>query len=462
MKKRAVKLEEKGSQLLSENDFQGAEKAYQMALEIQEDLSTRNNLALAIFAQDDPKRALQSLEPNLIIDPSRNNPFSYALAAQILSSLNREEEARLQLKQAIELFETRVKSPLDKNKMLFTREYTVIIMKAAASLNDHHLVYDLYRRWKSYHTTYYNRYLAGIAAFNLGQYTRAASLWSSIKELGEKALLMQQVALLVERGVVPPFSLEYQEKSNEKILAEIAQADQDEEARARIMESGMMRMLLLSIVISPNVEEKMISSPLETLIVYSGSWGKELGLNIIKSTAVPDRIKYSSASCLVQCGALPKDAPVSLVLNGKETQIEIRAIDIVSDEDPKVDAVVAQAKRLKEEGQFIEAIDLLKDYLLNGKFHASILMVLSNLYRATGELDEALLLLNNLEGVFEDEPGVMFNLAALYLQKNDLKKARQYFERIDPTEESRDFKDKYRILEKHIQNSERSHGHKAP
>ena len=82
-------------------------------------------------------------------------------------------------------------------------------MRGAAALKDHRQVYDLYRRWERCHVNWENRYLAGVAAFNLGRYRRAASLWGALQDTGPYALHMQQVAFLVERALIPPFELEY-------------------------------------------------------------------------------------------------------------------------------------------------------------------------------------------------------------------------------------------------------------
>jgi hypothetical protein len=52
-----------------------------------------------------------------------------------------------------------------------------MIMRAAGKLGDDRQVLDLYKRWQSHHVSWENKYLAGIAAFNLKRFRQAASYW---------------------------------------------------------------------------------------------------------------------------------------------------------------------------------------------------------------------------------------------------------------------------------------------
>lgn len=454
MKSRGEPLEEKGLQLLSENDFQGAEILFAKALSIQEKVRSRNYLALAIFMQKDLKRALTILEPNLSLEPSRATPFSYALMAQIQAEGNRVEEASHWLNKAIAMFERRIEDVKNEEEMSATREDTIRLMQAAGSLGQHGQVVHLYRLLKK-QTTYYHHYLAGIAYFNLGDYSQAASMWSSVKEMGEAALWMEQVALLVDEGIVPPFTLEYVETSKDQLFRELTESANDERAMFSIVEHGMVRMILLSFLVHPQGDGKKTDYPIETLIIYGGDWGRELGLNILESSVFPTDLKLSAASLLVQCGALPEDAPISMVIDGRETSVKMQKIEISFDNGPEIEEVVAKAKRLDRQGCLSEAIIFLEKYLPEGKFHPKILLVLSNLYRKANELEKALSILQTLEEIYEDEPSILFNLAALWLQKEDMMRARHYFHQLDPRRENQEFKHQYMILKEEIESRER-------
>ncbi|MGB9921039.1 MAG: hypothetical protein ACPLPT_10030 [Moorellales bacterium] len=105
----------------------------------------------------------------------RANPFTYALASRICCSLGREEEGRRWLNQAVRSFEAglaEMRRTLGHLPQFF-REYTVSIMQAAADLKDHQQVFELYRRWEPHHLSWENKFLAGVACFNLGRYKRA-------------------------------------------------------------------------------------------------------------------------------------------------------------------------------------------------------------------------------------------------------------------------------------------------
>ncbi len=104
---KAEELVSKGRGFLEKGDFRSAEKAFAAALEMDDDIPTRNNLALAVFMAGEPRRALEILEPYL--DPEKGdagaNPYTFALAARIYCSLDQEDQARRRLQQAIQSFE---------------------------------------------------------------------------------------------------------------------------------------------------------------------------------------------------------------------------------------------------------------------------------------------------------------------------------------------------------------------
>lgn len=137
-------------------------------------------------------------------------PLHLRSGGQDFCSLQQKEEAPRRLQQAVRAFDEglaelrRGRPAQDPGSFC---EYTAAIMRAAADLGEHRYVFDLYRRWEPYHVSWESKFLAGAACFNIGRYRRAAALWGSLGDLHRLFVGMQQVALLVERGVIPPFEM---------------------------------------------------------------------------------------------------------------------------------------------------------------------------------------------------------------------------------------------------------------
>ena len=93
MDKTIVKLVEEGHALIEKKDLPGAEKAFRKALELEEDGTVRNNLALVVFHSGDSEQAFAILEPNLGA-LAGGNPFSFGLAAQILADLGQKSSKK--------------------------------------------------------------------------------------------------------------------------------------------------------------------------------------------------------------------------------------------------------------------------------------------------------------------------------------------------------------------------------
>lgn len=145
---------------------------------------SRNNLAVCRFRQGDPSDALRILKVNL--EANAPNPFTHALAAQAAAALGRAKSAEECLNRAISDFELGIEIFLSEGLPLAKSwcEYTVLIQRAAGDLGHHHLVLDLYHKWKEYHVNPENQFLAGVASFNLGHFRKAISLWKSLVQSG--------------------------------------------------------------------------------------------------------------------------------------------------------------------------------------------------------------------------------------------------------------------------------------
>ncbi len=391
---------DQGIELLQKKDFPGAEQVFTALLELEEDVSARNNLAMAIFLCGDAARVLAVLEPNLDLAQPRGNPFSFALAAQVLAALGRREEGRRHLDVAAALFE-RGKAYLEEMGIdrKSWHEYTITIMKGAAALEEHRLVFELYRRWERYHVSWENRYLAGIASFNLGRYGRAASLWGSLAQVGRFAMHMQQVAFLVERGLIPPFFLGYESLDSKdlKRMAQEAVREQSDAALARYAGSSAVRMALLSYLFSPEIAEKEIKGIMLPLILYGGEWGEAFGRRLLEAGGVPREFKLCAAFALVQRGIFKPGEPIPVIIDGMEQTITFTQKEVSLEPDPELDKLDQQARDLRKRGLYEDAVILLEPLFEQGRFYPPAMLTLATLYRDLKRHDQARKVLETME-----------------------------------------------------------------
>ncbi|AEG15290.1 Tetratricopeptide TPR_2 repeat-containing protein [Desulfofundulus kuznetsovii DSM 6115] len=454
---KAEELVSKGKDLLEKGDFRAAEKAFAEALKEDNAVPTRNNLALAVFMAGEPRRALEILEPYL--DPEKEDagatPFTFALAARIHRSLGQEEQARRRLQQAVRSFEeglSKLRRSLGQVPYSF-REYTVTIMLAAADLGDHRQVFELYRRWEPYHVSWENKFLAAVACFNLGRYKRAATLWSSIAQVSRLFSGMQQVAFLVERGVIPPFEMSYERYSMEKMQEMMEEAATSEEARRRYTQDGFFRMMLLAWLLEGD-SSKNAAQGVYTLVYYGGEWGEKLGRQVLEYPGFSPSLKFAAVDALMARGILREGEPVPMFIDGERRLVEIKKTPVLMEPDQELDKIVDRAIKLRDEGKIDIAVELLRGLHREGKLYPRAMMTLANLLRQKGDLDEALNIMEMLEEINPDNPVFLFNLSSLMLEMGEIEKAREYFNRIDNPEFEKEFAENLKILEREIERYE--------
>ncbi|RKO66954.1 tetratricopeptide repeat protein [Desulfofundulus salinus] len=454
---KAEELVSKGRAFLEKGDFRAAEKAFADALKEDEAVPIRNNLALAVFMAGEPTRALKILEPYLDLEKGNTmaNPFTYALAARIYCALGQEEQARRHLRQAVQSFEAGL-SVLGRrleNVPHSFREYTVAIMHAAACLRDYQQVYDLYRRWEIYHVSWENKYMAAAACFNLGRYKQAATLFSSLAQVHRSFSMMQQVAFLVEWGVIPPFEIGCEPYPHKIIQKMVKEAATSEEARRRYTQEGLFRMALLSALLEDE-GSKTAELAVHTLVYYGGEWGEKLGRQVLEYPGFSASLKIVAAEALTARGVLREDEPIPMFIDGERRLVKLKKTEVIMEPDEELDRIVDRALQLKKEGQIDEAMKLLEDIYQQGEFYPRAMLDLANLLRQKGELEKALGIMKILEDVDPDNPVFLFNLSSLMLQMREIGKAREYLDRIDDEEFKKEYNEKFKMLEREIERYE--------
>jgi uncharacterized Zn finger protein/superfamily II DNA or RNA helicase len=420
-----ARLEGQSREFLEQGKFSQAEKILVKMLKMEDSHVLRNNLAMARFLQGRPEEALQTLS----LQEGRGNPFAKSLATMCFIELGQLQEAKKQLHEAVREFERGLTAMRTRGTAVLRswQEYTVMIMRAAGKLGDDRQVLDLYKRWQSHHVCWENKYLAGIAAFNLKRFRQAASFWGGSPELGY-APGLQAVALLADRGAIPPFSLEYEvitARHTENILNHIREDNLPE-----LLKRGLVRMSLLLTVVHENKDERQAAATAEMMITSGGEWGKQLGREVLESALFPAHVKLSAAMGLVKAGVFRENEDIPILLDGKRQLVRINKTMVSQALDDEEKKLYENALRLRAQGKNSEALLLLQGMLDRGVTFPPALLMLANLYRTEEMPDKAKMLFDILESVDPDNPYFLFNIAGFWLESGELAKAREYAERI--------------------------------
>jgi tetratricopeptide (TPR) repeat protein len=446
-KTKLEKLYAKGRQLLDQGNIEGAKEHFYKVLQQDENVYVRNNLALTYHLAGDWNGALSVLEPVLsgVKDLGEPNPFTFALASMIYSASGNEFQARSYLKQAIEQFNHQLSLYKSAQVPVFFLEYTIIIMRAAAQLKDHRRVYDLYRRWRDLHVSWEAHYLAAVACFNMRDYKKAIRFWEKAGTTFLPADGMSQVAVLVMKGEIPYFEMDYEIYTKQELAEMLQKAKVSEEYRRQLMKNGYFRMLEIDMFLSS--DEDSATNGLQELINLGGEWGDELGRRVLNSRLYPAQMKAMAAQALAEKGVFSLGDPIPAVIDGKKTHIKITQQEIIAERDEKLDEIVSDAIRLKNEGKLEDAIKLLDDLMQKGQLYPPAMIDLANCYRLKDEKEKALELFKIVEKVAEDYPAFLFNYSALLMEMGNVQKAREYFKRIKRPGHNKEFEHKLKLLE---------------
>lgn len=435
---RAAALDKKGRALLQEGRYGEAAEVFREACRLDDSPVLANNLATACFYGGDAERALEALAPN--IEPGAPfNPYAHGLAAQILASLGRGAEARAELRDAVRDFEDGLAALRREGAVPRSwKEYTVTVLRAAGSLMEHRLVYDLYRRWQGLHVEWECAYLAGVAAFNLKRFAQAARHWAAAGEMGRLSGAFQRVALLADRGRIPHFSVEYELPTVDRLSSLATAAAASEEERRRYAGRGMVRLYLLAGILDPEAEDGMVRFGVHTLVTYGGDWGRRLAQDLLDAGDVSLAVKIAAVGALVEIGVYQLDEDIPVTVDGRKETIRVQKVAVAEEGDAELEEAVARAGRLRAEEKYEDALAVLEDLQVKGRLYPPAMMMQANLYRRLGRTKEGRRLLETLEEMYPADPAVLFNLAGMWYELQDPAKARSYLERLDESLEGRE------------------------
>ncbi len=432
-----IAIQEQATRLMDQHRFAEAEQVLSEVMTEFDGPVLRNNLAMAVFQQEEPQRTLDILAPCL--DPEREDmaptPYSWALASRALAQLGREEEANGHLRYAEAFFQDALNAfraeKIDEAALQHWKEYAVSIIKAAAELEDHDLVLELYQRWKTEFANWESTYLAGVASFNLQRYSKAASLWADLGREWSMGYQFQRVAVLVGQEVIPPFTLNYKLRTLDELQQLIEQIIRDEAYLTEALQDTCMLLFLLSMTQDPEVEMAFRQDMVTRLVLRGDKWGEELGLRLLKSPAASTPLKVAAAQGLVEKGVFQPGEPVPMVVDGEERAVEIKTLQVTDTPDRETKKDMEEARKLREKGDLEGAIEVLKAACHRDTFFPPAAINLSNLLRQVDRLDEAETYLRMVEEVFPDDPAVLLNLSGLLYQQEAFAEARAYLDRLE-------------------------------
>ncbi|MCR3921204.1 MAG: tetratricopeptide repeat protein [Firmicutes bacterium] len=440
-----TKQEEKAHQYLNDGEFGKAKQLFSEVYDVNGSAVTLNNLVLATFKLGKVKEALELVEENIQAH-ALFNPFAHALAAEMLVVLGRVDEAKQQVTQAILDFDhglakLQAEGVGDVNAWL---EYAVVVMRAAGLTGDHRLVLGLYKRWQQYHLPVYSEYYAGVAAFNRKRFKLATSYWSGIHM--DFAPDFAMIALMCERGVVPPFPFAYED---EKIAA-VDFDETDMEARAAYMNKAPMRMRLLRTVFHPEVSLDSAEGALMTLIQYDNNWGTQFGLNLLDTSSIADPLKIVVAQELVALGVFGFGEPIPMYIQGKQRVVEITQREVILEADYDLEALYEKARALLAKGDIEAALSIVEEIYHEEIMYPPMMMLLANLYRRQERFLEAKDILEILEEVDPDDPALLFNFSGLWLQLDQFEKAQAYVKRLKNCKLDQEWRARLQMVEEQL------------
>jgi tetratricopeptide (TPR) repeat protein len=321
-------------------------------------------MAMAYYLAGDYDTCLRSLQLNLA-DGAVLNPYAHSLACLALVKTGRLRDARTQLEKAIKEMDEGLKAQARSGVSLATwYEYAVIILRAAGTLQDHRLVYELYNKWRSRQSNWESAYFGGVAAFNLKKYRQAASCWASIANFWRPLMTMQQVAMLADRGNIPHFTLDYVHIDRDKIMKMAEDAAGDPVKMQQMFSDSTVRLLYLIIVLDEEMDIKPRKIFLSYIIRYGGEWGCRMGKDWLLSPTINDELKTAAAMALVETGVIQPGEPMQMYIGNQQREVYLREYILSPETEAKMARVYEKATNLARSGKIEEAARLLEGPLL--------------------------------------------------------------------------------------------------
>lgn len=417
-----------GNAHLQKAEYMDAARELNQALEIREDIYTRNNLTLCYYYMQQAETGLKVLQANLLTSDEQpfHHPFSHSLAAILLHSLGRGDEAGQHLRLAISGY-SEGSEILSEAGLPFDSvgAYLSIMMQAAGELGMHGLVLELFNKWKKDYVSWECFHNAAVAAFNLGEYKAAAALWSVISQQVPLCESMPQIAAMVGSGLIPAFAMEYRAVSKQELYRQLQAALGNAEAEQRFIDQGNARMALLGYIWSNDsvINPESAFAVVNALIAWSGPWGQDLGHRLLRNDALNPVIRRATAECMLEIGAMTSDELFDLEIEDDKQDINLELLQVSYSSE--MESLYEEAWSLIERGDVETALQMWETkFETEGKLYPPAMLSMVEIYLGTERFDDAAFMLDLLDKVNQAEQGVFhndicFNRAFLaYFQSN--------------------------------------------
>lgn len=271
----------------------------ELVLDPQEAADYREEAALKLIEEENYQGAWEKLAKNLE-ESLRPRPLSFALAAAVMCVLEEEEKAQKYLETAMYdllLFARQQKELLkdEKSELVFIKMLAAIstITSILEERGDHQEIYDLTCRLLKVLPGFFPaEYMKSVAAFNQGEYEAAISLW---KEWGREDKIFKdvaEVADMVVKKLVPPFTLDYMpvlidyEYYDEMISFYLNNPLNSD----LLLQNGSLKMYLLITLFSKDSPNELKQRIIRKLEKSRDEWAWQLLQNIAKNSELGKKI----------------------------------------------------------------------------------------------------------------------------------------------------------------------------
>ena len=317
---KALFLASEGRALLVQNEIVQAEQLFSLALEYQEDMYIRNDLAYCKLVLEKYQEAIDVLQP--VIANDFINPFGNIIAAEAAYHLGDQINTRRFIKQAVDQFEEGIKSSfLGHDLTPNWQQLTLVIKDVAGMAGEHRLVISLFNRWKQYLAHDEDIFQVGVAHFNLGQYQAAIKYWEKIEQNEQWSLLKDYIegAKILQRISVPAFELEYLTPFHLMTTYQLSEHALGE----TFEELGVVKLLLIAKLFKDVPAENQQQIQAILILTTLDKWGIDFAKQILTSKDYPYSWKVATLFCLVSKGYFNYGDQVSLIIDGRSQTIQI-------------------------------------------------------------------------------------------------------------------------------------------
>ncbi|MFO8059463.1 MAG: CDC27 family protein [Bacillota bacterium] len=436
----AIRLMEEGLSQLKAEEYDEAEDSLKRALSLCPAPPVINNLATCYLHSGKYEEAVAVLEPNLLdLAP---NPFAHATAARCLVALGRPREAAAAAETAVRHFEAgRPTRPgwMMRREGAEWYEYVVPILKAFGDLGEHRRVWQLYQDWQTGIREPIAHFYAGIAAFNLGRFSRAEAVWRRLKapewDFVDPFCFM---ARLRGSDDVPVPVLNY-ETPFAKVHEMVSSLGEDENWE------GVVRwfvahpadlMIVLSTMFSGGKAQSQIAA-IEYFVEYGGEWGEQFGRHLLTSRLVSDGYRMAAAGGLLERGAIGPGTPIEMLVEGELREVVMKkmAIEPSFEATPELREQYEELCLLYQEGEFEQVREQLERLIhVEEVAWVNVLLLYGNVLRKTEDFEQAAKWLEMLDDFLPENPVVLLSLARLRFAQGLYDEAEQLLSEIEMTD----------------------------